>query len=720
MKNTIITLLFLITAFSLFAENAVYQKLYAELDKYAVVYNEFNGVNFPVMSGNTEMGGLLDPLGRGVFNIEMNDLYLNCKDRITGAGMMLKIPRFSGLQPQKYKQYYDLKNGVLNTQAEYADGSYSSEMFFSQDDKEIFVLTFTNTGATPLLCDIDLGQFALNLVNHTNTTIYAVSNKDAFTPLQYFLQTNLPFEGYFYGTIAPYLTVKPQDTLKIVLRLRCNDNSISCKESLPDTEKLCAAHIKKWRESWESMGFIVLPEGEYARAFYRSLHWLQCAAGGERNLPGECQFGVLTSRIAAEYQFHGDVPLNGCAWNQNPFTYGAAGWSALAYTFFGNSAKADKILSNMYRPKVLRKNVTAMFPVGDCSLEYAGKAKGLHNYLSYENPSAICFAHELLFDRASKGLFPYEMQIHIQGFAPAMYYHFVKLYDIREDTVYSVMRGAAEFWSTILNYDPARKMYSLPPVLSLTEDLFEADLLDGLLAAKWTLMQASEMAKKRNTDKDLQRKWMDIVEKIRFIDKDDIYLEFKDDNGGREGAGYQGIRAYAYLGFPTLELMRGLSAKKVNKSLDQCWLRNKKGEGMITFVANWFAITDAFWGRAEEAYEKSAYCLTQIDRSGTAMCEQNKSLYYFLTGYSSFVLAPLSMVLQTVENEIRVFPAVPKAFENIEFYNLPANGNIRVSGVMKNGKAEKICFEKDGKILKEITGSKKTNFVLKNNKITEK
>jgi hypothetical protein len=142
----------------------------------------------------------------------------------------------------------------------------------------------------------------------------------------------------------------------------------------------------------------------------------------------------------------------------------------------------------------------------------------------------------------------------------------------------------------------------------------------------------------------------------------------------------------------------------VNQSLNQCWIRNKKGEGMITFIANWFALTDAYWGRAEEAYEKSSYCLTQLDPSGTAMCEQNGSFYYFLTSYASFTMVPVSMVLQSVGNDIKVFPAVPKAFADIAFYQLPAINGIRVSGEMKNGQVRYVRFEKDGKILLETTG----------------
>jgi hypothetical protein len=149
--------------------------------------------------------------------------------------------------------------------------------------------------------------------------------------------------------------------------------------------------------------------------------------------------------------------------------------------------------------------------------------------------------------------------------------------------------------------------------------------------------------------------------------------------------------------------MKGLSEKKVNKSFDQCWIRNQKGKGMITFIANWFALADAYWGRAEEAYEKSAYCLTQTEPTASAMCEQNGSLYYFLTGYASFTMVPVSMVLQSVGDEIRVFPAVPKAFGDIEFYNLPATGGVKVSGVMKGGKIQRVWLEKDGKTVLDVT-----------------
>jgi hypothetical protein len=95
------------------------------------------------------------------------------------------------------------------------------------------------------------------------------------------------------------------------------------------------------------------------------------------------------------------------------------------------------------------------------------------------------------------------------------------------------------------------------------------------------------------------------------------------------------------------------------------------------------------------------------------MCEQNGSLYYFLTGYASFTMVPVSMVLQSVGDEIRVFPAVPKAFGDIEFYNLPATGGIRASGVMKSGKIQWVRLEKDEKTVLNVT-EKEAPFIIRN------
>jgi hypothetical protein len=703
----------------LHASEDIYGKLAGELGKYAVVYDKYSETNYPVLSGNTVIGGLMDPLGRGIYNIEMNDLFLGEDQRVFGPGMMLGMAQFSGRKPESYRQAYCLESGVLNTDASYVNGAYHSEMFFSQEKKDLMVYRLTNHGKNSLVCNIDLGRFELRVEHHTDKSIYAMSREGSFTCLHYYLQSNISLNmPVFPDSRDIHITVSPEETLEIVLSLKVTpEHSPLPAPRFAVIDELRQGHIREWKNRWQSLGVIILPEGSYARTFYRSLHWLQCTAGSPDNLPGECQFGTITSNAASAYQFQGEARLDVQPWKQHPFTYGAAGWALYAYTWLGDRERAGNMLAAHYRPEALKKNLTSVYPVGYHEFTYGATTTGRYEYLSYDNPDAFCFAHEMMYDRTNCPAPLWDRQVHIQAFAPAMFHHYNKMYADKTDTVYSVMRGAAEFWRTLLHYDKAQKAYFIPPLTSLTEDLFEANLLDALIAAKWTLTQAADLAEERNADADLRKQWKQIAKNIRLKDKNDVYLEFGNDDGSRAGAGYQGIRGYAYLGFPTLETMKDFSARKVNKSLDQCWLRNKKGEGMITFVANWFALTDAYWGRAEEAYEKSSYCLTQLDPSGTAMSEQNGSFYYFLTSYASFTMVPVSMVLQSTGNAIKVFPAVPEAFGNIAFYGLPAINGIRVSGEMKNGQVQYVRFEKDGKVLLETTGKTPLTVSLVNGKL---
>ena len=371
-------MLMLFAGFMLRAEDDIYRKLSAELNKYAVVYDKYNETNYPVLSGNTAMGGLMDPLGRGIYNIEANDLYLAEKQRTYGPGMMLDILQLSGRSPESCRQVYNLENGVLPTDAGYANGAFRYEMFFSQDRKDLMAYRLTNRGSSVLTCNIDLGRLEMTIESFTDRSIYCISRKGSFRCLHYFLQSNLPLQAQALPDSRDmFVTVAPGATLELVLSLKVTEEHAPL--SPPDiaaVEELKQHHIRKWRELWQSLGVVILPDGPYARTFYRSLHWLQCTAGASSNLPGECQFGMLTSAIASAYGYHGDASqMNVQPWKQCPFTYGAAGWSLYAYTWLGDSERAGNMLAAHYRPEALKKNVTDIYPVGEHEFTYNGKSK---------------------------------------------------------------------------------------------------------------------------------------------------------------------------------------------------------------------------------------------------------------------------------------------------------------------------------------------------------
>ncbi|MCG8305888.1 MAG: hypothetical protein MI975_00755 [Cytophagales bacterium] len=142
-------------------------------------------------------------------------------------------------------------------------------------------------------------------------------------------------------------------------------------------------------------------------------------------------------------------------------------------------------------------------------------------------------------------------------------------------------------------------------------------------------------------------------------------------------------------------------------ALDNTWERNQFGEGMITFVMNWFALTETLLKNGNQAYTISKLCSETLDPSGTTFCEQlnlseNGSQCvnpYFLTGYSSFILVPIHLMLQSHDGIIQLFPAMPEMWSDALFYDLPAEGGLRVSAELKDGSILWVKITKDDKVI---------------------
>ena len=57
------------------------------------------------------------------------------------------------------------------------------------------------------------------------------------------------------------------------------------------------------------------------------------------------------------------------------------------------------------------------------------------------------------------------------------------------------------------------------------------------------------------------------------------------------------------------------------------------------------------------------------------------------------------MLLQSYNDTIRIFPALPEEWEDIEFFDLPAQGGLKVSGVVRSGKVKRIAIMKDEEVI---------------------
>lgn len=717
------------------------ERLVSELEHYSINRNEYSTDLIPLLMGNTEIGGLVDPLGRGFYQLAATDAWRDSTGRSSVPGLMLKFIGLGNEKPSTYHQHLDLVNGLLTTQVRYQKGSYQTEIFFSKSNKHTLAIKVTNTGEKKLDAFVQLDFSGYSSTLPDSATIHAVSELTDFTRSSWAISGNVSFKSNFShlpsgqnkkeskgysGSHGDYtISIFPGESAELFYSYTTHwDGDDFVQSALYAVKQRSFTNETRenklaWESEWSKTAAIILPRGKYAETFYRSMFWLYCVAGADHFLPGEVQFADLPLSMAAEYGY--DMKYNVTNnWNQHPFTYGGPGWAAMAFTALGNKERAGKILQGMYQPDVLRKNVTDMFPVGKKDIKAWGKFYPGSEYLNQNNPGAMCFGHELMLNGKNIPAFPWDWQVHINAFASGLYHNYARLFG-QDDPVgrlaYPVLKGTAEFWSELLKYNKQTKNYALPPLTSLTEDLFRPDIIDGLLAAKWNLGMASVYAQRLKLDPSMSKKWEGIADKIVIPQNKVNYLEFTGDDGSRKGGGYQGIRGFAYLAYPTVELLPSLDIEKVKRTLDQTWERNHRGEGMITFVANWFALADAYTQEGNKALEKSSYCLKSLDISGTAMMETPTQRPYYLDSYAAFVTVPIAMLVQSTQSSIEVFPAVPDSWKDVAFYNVPATAGIKVSGEVKDGVVRWISFTKDGKELFQTNKKTAVEISYLNNRI---
>jgi len=657
------------------------------LAKYSFIRSEYDQSAIGLLMGNAELGGLADVSGLSIQKIWGADLWNNEDERMAVDGPALSCDEFTGSKkPTTYRQELGLADGVLKTRAIYeTDSGYEAEFFCSMDNRHLVVLRVKNLGGT--------GERTWRIVrpaaNYTVTNpapeiITGQSAKQSFSHDAWAVRTSKPWKADAEG--REILKLAPGETVTLAFSWTTKwdgeDHVKLCEKTVSgkklDYNRLETAHRKAWSALWEQSAKLAIPDPAMERMWYRSLFWTLCTCGSGHFLPGESMFA-------------------GSCWRMHPFTYGAAGWAVQAFTAAGFQEKARVMLDWHFKPDALPKNAEFY------TRRLAGKTA---------TPGAWSFAHEVKTDGNRIPCEPWELQRHLDGFAASLFYRFNRTYPDEKylrNTVYPVLRGTAEFWKGLASRDEKTGEFILPSMTSLTEDLIATNPIDAALAAKWCLLLASSTAKELNRDVDLRESWKELAGKLCIPQNNERYLEYFGDEEKRAGGGYQGVRGFVYLSYPTLELIPTVDRGKAVRTLDYTWVRNKHGEGMIGFVANWFALADTHYGRGEHALSIMRHNLKCLDKWDTSLSETpGNQNYYFATGYASYILVPLSMAVQSSDDRISVFSAVPSDWKDFAFYNVPAEAGIRVSGEMKDGKVQWISYRK-GK--KELLRAKKETAV---------
>ncbi len=243
----------------------------------------------------------------------------------------------------------------------------------------------------------------------------------------------------------------------------------------------------------------------------------------------------------------------------------------------------------------------------------------------------------------------------------------------------------------------------------------------AVAACHWTLSMFARYAEELGVDSDMAGQCRRVAEKLYWPQHTERYLDYLGDDETRVVDEYNCVRSFSLLGYPFCELLAVLDPDKLHRTLDHVQQRNRIGTGVFnTMTANMFALTEAFAGRGDKAYEFSGFsALRRMDPSGVAMCEaHNDSLRYFATGYASFVLATVSMLLQSYDDVIRPFPAVPGEWKDVSFDNLPASRGIRVSGRMEGGCVRFVRYFLDGQELLCTPDARPVRIVRQGGRIT--
>lgn len=138
-------------------------------------------------------------------------------------------------------------------------------------------------------------------------------------------------------------------------------------------------------------------------------------------------------------------------------------------------------------------------------------------------------------------------------------------------------------------------------------------------------------------------------------------------------------------------------------------------------TTNMYALTEACLGRGAEAHSYASLALRRLDSTGIAMGEaRTDSLFYCSTSYCTFALSTIQMLLQATESVIRPFCALPPEWKDISFEKLPTVHGIFVSAALKNGRVEKVIYEREGNLLLETHDSTPVHVEISGKNITLK
>ncbi len=250
--------------------------------------------------------------------------------------------------------------------------------------------------------------------------------------------------------------------------------------------------------------------------------------------------------------------------------------------------------------------------------------------------------------------------------------------DLLRDKLFPLLKGAINYYLHFL-YKGEDGKWHLPPTYS-PEYGTAPDCNYDLALLRWGCQTLMQSARRLGLDDPLFFKWKDVLENLTDYPQDEKGLFI-----GRDVPYAQSHRHYSHLlaAFPL-------------------YLLNKEREEDVELIEK----SLAFWQGKTGAHQ--GYSLTGASSISAALGKGNDALDYLNKLFGRFlsvntlyresgpvIETPLSgvqsihdMLLQSWGEKIRIFPAVPDAWQDVAYYNWLSEGAFTVSASRKNGKTE--------------------------------
>jgi len=390
--------------------------------------------------------------------------------------------------------------------------------------------------------------------------------------------------------------------------------------------ELRSEHVTWWQQFW-SRSYISIPDKRLEQMWYRSVYYLaSCLPRRVKSFSPEGGYGVFPA--FAGYHPQDSVYHLFAALSSNHPELG--------------QAQIDYLLDTLPMAQAAARNIY-----------YLEGAR----YPWQSTPGLVPY----LPGHANEGYYLHEH--HVNGWIAEFVHRYLSAHGWEQSLTkryYPILREIARFFSSMLS--PRGNQLEIVYVPSAGQeetgmDLNQKNIFDVLVAAKWSLGLAGQVAERLGVDPDEAKRWQSESSKLSLdycLRPDSIYGSFEGDQGHPQKVPIQ------LIGIVMTSLFNNDRAKFL-KTYDD--LRERVKIDACSWSPGYYAISAARLKKPEEALR----CLQesfQFSKAPWIMFIENTyqvpgRMPYYLAAHALFVQAINEMLLQDWSGKLELFPACP-------------------------------------------------------------